>query len=88
MFEKNHQIVITTHSTQMVKDFPKEAIKLVSKINNEIKILGNIDYQDAFYELGDEFHDKKMVFVEDKLAKYIIEFIIRRENSQKLKENL
>ena len=86
--KKNHQIVITTHSTQMVKDFPKEAIKLVSKINNEIKILGNIDYQDAFYELGDEFHDKKMVFVEDKLAKYIIEFIIRRENSQKLKENI
>lgn len=86
--KKNHQIVITTHSTQMVKDFPKEAIKLVSKINNKIKILGNIDYQDAFYELGDEFHDKKMVFVEDKLAKYIIEFIIRRENSQKLKDNI
>ncbi len=85
---KNHQIVITTHSTQMVKDFPKEAIKLVSKINNEIKILENIDYQDAFYELGDEFHDKKMVFVEDKLAKYIIEFIIRKENRQNLKENI
>lgn len=86
--KKNHQIVITTHSTQMVKDFPKEAIKLVSKINNEIKILENIDYQDAFYELGDEFHDKKMVFVEDKLAKYIIEFIIRKENRQNLKENI
>ena len=85
---KNHQIVITTHSTQMVKDFPKEAIKLVSKINNEIKILGNIDFQDAFYELGDEFNDKKFVFVEDKLAKYIVEFIIKKENRQNFKNNI
>lgn len=86
--KKNHQIIITTHSTQMVKDFPKEAIKLISKTNNEIKILENIDFQDAFYELGDEFHDKKMVFVEDKLAKCIIDFIINKEKSLKFKKNI
>lgn len=86
--KKNHQIVITTHSTQMVKDFPKEAIKLISKINNEIKILENIDYQDAFYELGDEFHNKKMVFVEDKLAKYMVEFILKKEDRQNFNNNI
>ena len=86
--EKNHQIIITTHSTQMVRDFPKEAVKLISKIDKEIKIIENIDFQDAFYELGDELHDKKMVFVEDKLAKYIVDFIIKKENRQNWKNNI
>lgn len=86
--KKNHQIIITTHSTQMVRDFPKEAIKLLSKINNEIKIFENIDFQDAFYELGDEFNDKKMVFVEDKLAKYMVEFIIKKENRPNFNRNI
>lgn len=86
--EKNHQIVITTHSTQIVRDFPREAIKLISKIDNEIKIIENIDFQDAFYELGDKIYDKKMVFVEDKLAKYIVDFIIKKENRQNWKNNI
>jgi hypothetical protein len=86
--KKNHQIVITTHSIQMVRDFPKEAIKLVSKIDNEIKIFENIDFQDAFYELGDKFRDKKMVFVEDKLAKYIVDFIIEKEKRQNFSNNI
>ena len=85
---KNHQIVITTHSTHMVKYFPKEAIKLVSKTNNEIKILEKIDFQDAFYELGYKFQDKKMVFVEDKLAKYMVDFIIAKENKQNFISNI
>lgn len=72
----------------MVRDFPKEAIKLVSKIDNEIKIFENIDFQDAFYELGDKFRDKKMVFVEDKLAKYIVDFIIEKEKRQNFSNNI
>lgn len=86
--KKKHQIVITTHSIQMVKDFPKEAIKLFSKVENEIKIVENIDFQDAFYELGDEFHDKKVIFVEDKLAKSMVEFIIKQENRQNFNNNI
>lgn len=47
----NHQVVITTHSTQLLRDFPKEAIKTVSRVENKIKITENIDYQDAFLSL-------------------------------------
>lgn len=86
--KKNHQIVITTHSIQMVKDFPKKAIKLVSKIDNEIKVFEDIDFQEAFYELGDAFRDKKNIFVEDRLSKYIVDFIIKRENKSHLKNNI
>lgn len=86
--EKKYQIVITTHSVQMVKDFPKEAIKLISKTNNEIEIIENIDFQDAFYELGDEVKDKKMVYVEDRLSKYIIDFIIEKARKPSLCNNI
>ena len=84
----NHQVVITTHSTQLLKDFPKEAIKTVSRVDEQIKITENIDYQDAFFELGDIYRDKKMVYVEDKLAKYILDFVINKSDSDNLKQNL
>lgn len=84
----NHQVVITTHSTQLLRDFPKEAIKTVSKVEDKIKITENIDYQDAFFELGDIYQDKKMVYVEDKLAKYILDFVIKKSDSDNLKQNL
>lgn len=86
--KKSHQIIITTHSIQMVRDFPKEAIKLVSKIGNKISVFENINFQDAFYELGDEFSDKKMVFVEDRLARYIVEFIIEKANRPNFSSNI
>ncbi|MGQ7449538.1 AAA family ATPase [Streptococcus suis] len=85
---KKHQIVITTHSTQLVKDFPSEAIKLVSKIENQIQITENVDYQEAFFELGDTYQDKKMIFVEDRLAKYIIDFVILKAGSENFKNNI
>ncbi|MQP97202.1 AAA family ATPase [Streptococcus mitis] len=84
----NHQVVITTHSTQLLRDFPKEAIKTVSRVENKIKITENIDYQDAFFELGDIYRDKKMIYVEDKLAKYILDFVINKSDSDNLKQNL
>ncbi|MGP6452607.1 ATP-dependent nuclease [Streptococcus dysgalactiae subsp. equisimilis] len=86
--DKKHQIVITTHSTQLVKGFPKEAIKLVSKIGNKIQITENVDFQDAFYELGEDYSNKQRIYVEDKLAKSILEYIIEKSGSRLLKENI
>ncbi|WP_228062393.1 MULTISPECIES: AAA family ATPase [unclassified Streptococcus] len=85
--EKKHQVVITTHSIHLVKDFPKEAIKLVSKINDRIRILENVEFQDAFFELGEEHRDKKLIYVEDKLVKSLIEFVIDREANTDLRKN-
>lgn len=85
---KKHQIVITTHSTQLVKNFPNEAIKLVSKVGAEIQITENVDFQDAFYELGENYSNKQRIYVEDKLAKYLLEYIIDKSNRRFLKENV
>ncbi|HFI0121480.1 TPA: AAA family ATPase [Streptococcus suis] len=86
--EKKHQIVITTHSTQLVKDFPKEAIKLVSKIGDKIRIDENIDYQNAFFELGEDYKDKKLVYVEDRLAQALVEYVIEHESNENIKNNV
>lgn len=85
---KKHQIIITTHSTQLIKDFPREAVKLLVRNGGKIDIIENIDYQDAFFELGDVYDDKKMIYVEDRLAKYILDFVISHSGSENLKKNL
>lgn len=86
--KKKHQIVITTHSTQLVKDFPKEAIKLVSKIGDKIRIDENVNFQNAFFELGEDYKDKKLIYVEDRLAKAIVEYVINHEDNENLKSNV
>ncbi|HEL2357615.1 ATP-dependent nuclease [Streptococcus sp. P25B114] len=85
---KKHQIVITTHSTQLVKDFPKEAIKLVSKFGDKIRIDENIDYQNAFFELGEDYKDKKLIYVEDRLAQATVEYVIEHESNENIKNNV
>ncbi len=85
---KKHQIIITTHSTQLIKDFPREAVKLLVKNGEKIDVIENIDYQDVFFELGDVYHSRKMIYVEDRLAKYILDFIITHSGSENLKQNL
>ncbi|HEU5566941.1 TPA: ATP-binding protein [Streptococcus pneumoniae] len=85
---KKHQIIITTHSTQLIKDFPREAVKLLVKNGEKVDVIENIDYQDAFFELGDVYHSRKMIYVEDRLAKYILEFVITHSGSENLKQNL
>lgn len=85
---KKHQIIITTHSTQLIKDFPREAVKLLVRNGGKVDIIENIDYQDAFFELGDVYDDKKMIYVEDRLAKYILDFVISHSGSENLKKNL
>lgn len=68
-----HQIVISTHSPTLVNMLPKEAIKLFifDDKTETAHIAQNIQPEEAFVELG---HDitKKIIIVEDKLAKEII----------------
>lgn len=85
---KHHQVVITTHSTQLVKDFPKEAIKVVSKSGDTIQISENVDFRDAFYELGDSYTSKKLLYVEDRLAKNIVDHVIELLGGEYIKNNV
>ena len=72
--KKDLQIVITSHSPQMIKGLPGNAIKYM-KYNNdtgEVSISNNTDYGEAFFELQDEIDKPIKIFVEDKLAKALV----------------
>lgn len=78
--EKKHQIVISTHSTEIIKELPDEAIKLFYEdpITNKININNSVNKYNVFTKLGYDY-SKTPVYVEDRLAKKIIEYAI--ENS-------
>lgn len=78
--KKKIQVIITTHSTTIVENLPKEAIKCFRKIENDlIAIEEQVLYQNAFLELEADIIDKKYIIVEDNLAKTIIEGILKAE---------
>ena len=84
IIRKKLQIVISTHSPILIKDMPKEAIKLyVTNIEGEFEVKGNIDYQEAFFDLEECVSEKKIIFSEDFAAKSIIDnMLIRMDKKQ------
>lgn len=76
---KKIQVIISTHSSLIIKDLPSIAIKLFSAntLTGMIEIENNIRADEAFYQIGDHQRiKKKMIIVEDKLAKeYIVKAI-------------
>lgn len=69
-----HQIVVSTHSPSIVKNLPKEAIKLfcLNEKLGKVDILQDVSPEESFYILG-ETTTKKTIIVEDKLAKKFVE---------------
>src|SRR5699024_7755708 len=65
--KNKHQIVISTHSSSIVSQLPKEAIKLFNLNSNsgKVSIVENVSPEEAFFTLGDRL-SKKTIFVEDK----------------------
>ena len=75
-----HQIIIATHSPNLIEELPKEAIKIFAqKIDNgKFIIKENILPEEAFYFIGQQINDKINLIVEDKLAKKIIERVLEK----------
>lgn len=83
--KKKIQVVITTHSTSIVENLPKDAIKCFRRIENDIIVIEeNTLYKNAFLELEADIPDKKYVLVEDNLAKTIIQKILVAEGLEEL----
>ncbi len=76
--KKRHQIIISSHSPAMIKDLPKEAIKLfTTNRDGYFHIQENVDYHLAFFELEEYAIDKKIIICEDINAKNLIERTLR-----------
>lgn len=73
--KKKHQVVISTHSPFLIEKMPNESIKVFSTLSSNGKFVIDNDrnYKEAFHELEIENTNKKIILVEDKTAKIILD---------------
>lgn len=79
---KKLQVVISTHSPQLVKDLPTTAIKNVyfDTTNNRVNVKNECLPSEAFNEIGFSVFGKCNVYVEDLNAKLLCKAIINDTN--------
>jgi predicted ATPase/thioredoxin-related protein len=82
---KGHQIIITTHSEDILKCLPMESRIYLYRQNNEIKVIQGLTSCEAINLMADGNKKALSIFVEDKLSKTILEAIIQRLDSQFLR---
>jgi len=74
---KKHQVVVSTHSPKMLEGLPAEAIKVFTQLSDEgrFTVKNNNVPEEAFYHIEHNYN-KKVIVVEDKLAKSIFETVL------------
>lgn len=84
---KKLQIIITTHSTHIIDNLPKAAIKCFRVMDDGTTVIEeNVFFQNAFLELGANITSKKHIIVEDSLAQTILQRILEVEGLSELVE--
>lgn len=77
---KKLQVIISTHSPLMLENLPSESIKLFRySSNGKFDIINKVLPEEAFISIGHTITDKTVIYVEDILAKRIIDSIIEIE---------
>lgn len=77
--KNGHQIVLSTHSEHFVYGLPNNAIKLFqyNNVDGRYSILNECSPQQAFIRLGSKSYGNKKLYVEDELAKALVEEAIK-----------
>lgn len=78
VLSKKHQVVIATHSSNIIKNLPPDAIKVFRENGSQkVELVSQYSSADeAFLELGEDPVDIKYIYLEDKAAQAIIERVI------------
>lgn len=78
-YRKKLQIVISTHSPALIDNLPNDAIKLYQMVDDskKFKVLEDISYEEAFYDVEEKVHDRKFIYCEDLSAKLLIEKVLK-----------
>ena len=85
ILEKKIQVIISTHSQDIVKNFSPQGIICIEKQNNSIsQVKNSIFPEQAFFEIEVTPDDKKQIIVEDDLACSIIQSVLEKEKLDKL----
>lgn len=76
--KKRLQVVASTHSKDIVEGMPKEAIKAfyINEKDGKTSVLQDVVPEEAFFYISD-ITDRINIIVEDKLAKMIIEGVLK-----------
>jgi predicted ATPase len=77
--EKKLQIVISTHSPDLIDGMPPESIKVLYE-EKKVRILEDVVPELAFTYLGRLLKTKKVLVVEDELAKMVIDAFVKELN--------
>jgi ATPase (fragment) len=81
---KKLQIVISTHSSNIISGLPNSAIKLFkTNENGKFYIQEDVNYQEAFFSIEDKIDNKKIIYCEDDFAKKIIEKTLNNMGKEK-----
>ncbi|MBY4011092.1 AAA family ATPase [Rhodococcus fascians] len=78
--KKKHQVIFATHSPEMVRTLPASAIKVldINPATGKVFLTAQAtEPRDAFVRLGIEADDVLSIYVEDQLAKKLVERAIR-----------
>ncbi len=86
--EKKLQVVVSTHSPDIILNMPKEAIKIfcTNPKTNKTEVIENILPQEAFSYIGHNISEKKLIIVEDILAKMILDKVLKKIGGKELFE--
>jgi predicted ATPase len=83
----NCQVVISTHSESFIKELPNKAIKLfyLDEANGTYSVASEASPDQAFFRLGGKNDNQsKVIYVEDDLAKVMIEMAINEIDTEYL----
>ena len=76
-----HQIVLATHSPGIIRSLPPEAIKalVIDPATGKVVLPSQSSQpEEAFFYIGEPIAGKKMVIVEDELAKHFVMKALKR----------
>ena len=75
---KKLQIILNTHSPSLINGLPKEAIKIfhLNPNTNKFSVTENLTPDEAFFHIEYEVYQRP-IYVEDRLAKHLIERILK-----------
>lgn len=85
---KKLQVVISTHSPDIIEGMPKEAIKILyeNADTGKVNIIEDVYPEKAFLHIGRSYSNRKIIVVEDDFAKLIVDKVLEENDDQGLFE--
>lgn len=77
--EKQHQVIFTTHSPELIRGLPDNAIKVLEERDSgKFGVISETSSSLAFSSIGVSIKQKLTIYVEDKVAKHLVEASLKQ----------